>query len=122
MSAPQFARFVSSVEGHMVTRYGTTQLIGCVRNAAPKPEDDAAEWKPVSWNTREIVPLTMREAERYTKEYDKAIRNGALKERKREEWSAQNDTTLKTEKAARDATSKASEKSKSDAPASTSNK
>jgi hypothetical protein len=87
-----FVMFVSSVEGHLVARYGAGPhaLIGA------RHGENGPEWTP------EIVcPLTDVEVATYGREYRRAISEGALKERKREDFDAyvkaENDTAKKYE-------------------------
>jgi hypothetical protein len=54
-----------------------------------------------------LFPIPKAEAERYGAEYRGAIADGALKERTREEWEAQNQKDLAAEKAAAEKAKKA---------------
>lgn len=72
-----FARFFRSVEGKLVSRYGTASqaranaLIGASRD----PETGV-----VSWDTGAIIAITPLEAQRFKREYDRAVRDWALTE------------------------------------------
>lgn len=82
-----FARFFSSVEGHLVTRYGTASvksaasLIGATRT----PHEEGGG---VTWHPEVVVAITEAEAQLYGREYDQAAREGALVERKESDWLA----------------------------------
>lgn len=100
-----FARFFSSVEGKLVTRYGSGSpavaptLIGATRNAddmaprmtpagTPEPTDVGRGEGGVTWNTEAITAITASEAQRFQREYDRAVRDGALVERTEDEFLA----------------------------------
>lgn len=86
MTASIFAAFVSSNEGHAVSRFGSAiggrhgELIGATRD----PSDPTC----VTWDTDAIVPLTVAEYARYRREYERAIRHGALRRRTEAEYAA----------------------------------
>jgi hypothetical protein len=63
-------RYFSAVAGRVVQRYGSTIFIGAAR--AP------GGWQ---WDEDQIVAIPDREFARYAKEYIRAVRDGALKER-----------------------------------------
>jgi len=85
--APAFVRFFRSVEGHLVSRYGTAtpttsnQLIGArrIRREIPGRENDLIGDVTIEW-TDEVVALTPAEAAAFKTEYDGHVRDGALKE------------------------------------------
>lgn len=83
MTEPQFVLFVSAVEGHAVSRYGSgardrrPTTIGAVRG----PDG-------FTWNTAEVVALTQDEMNRFSKEYRGAILDGALIQRTEDDWRA----------------------------------
>jgi hypothetical protein len=86
---PEFTRFVRSVEGHAVARYGTRDgLIGAER-VALTPEDRRAHKPPIVWRTERVIPLTRDYCRRYLRELANSIRRGELIESTREEWEAQ---------------------------------
>ena len=64
-------RHFSSVEGHVVPRWGTDTFIGVTR--AP------GGWK---WNTGKMVKIPADECRRYLREYNRALKDGSLKEHK----------------------------------------
>lgn len=72
--------FVSSVEGHLVSRHGTGLLIGADRDPV-KPTE-------VTWDTERVVKIPAAERASYSREYGRALRDGALKARTREEFAA----------------------------------
>lgn len=82
--------YVSSVEGHLVTRFGTTQRIGGV----PSPglligaERDRTDPTKVVWDESKIVHIPEAEASAYAREYARAIREGALHKRTEAEFEA----------------------------------
>jgi hypothetical protein len=84
--------FVSSVEGHAVTRYGTTKSIGGV----PSPglligaERDPGNPNKVTWDTNQVVHIPEHEARIFAREYARALRDGALVKRTEGEYIARN--------------------------------
>ncbi len=83
---PEFALYVSSVEGRLVTRYGTARpgapsYIGARR--APK---DPTE---IVWETDVVVALTAAEISRSARESERALAAKSLRRRTREEYLAQ---------------------------------
>lgn len=110
MSAPEFTLFVSSVPNRTVYRFGTRVLIGAKRVYDPplQPNEDIATRERVTtWQPERIFPIPKAEAERYGAEYRGALADGALKERTREEWEAQNQKDFAAEKAAAEQAKKA---------------
>ena len=71
-------RFFSAVEGALVVRYGTGELIG----AAYLPGGG------VAFDLDRIVGISEAEAAAYLREYDRAVRAGSLRERTEEEFLA----------------------------------
>lgn len=82
MSHPQFALFVSCVEGRLVTRYGTRTFIGAERRT-----DDP---RVVDFHPEHIVAIPHDEHRKYRREYLRALREGSLVERTVDEWQQQN--------------------------------
>lgn len=82
--APQFVRFVSSVEGRIVTRWDSPGSCIGARLATAQERKDGAE--PFTWDTECVVPLTAEFCARFDRELRNALRNGDLLERKREDW------------------------------------
>jgi hypothetical protein len=84
--------FVSSVAGHAVTRFGSGKTI----NGIPFPglligaERDLKDPTKITWNEDAIVHIPEAEASEFHREYRRAIRDGALKERTEAEYVAQN--------------------------------
>lgn len=74
----EFVKFVSSVKGCLVQRYGSPNYVGAVRTP------QGIEWLPA-----QVVGLTEAELVRYGREYKNALRDGALKERTAEDFLAQ---------------------------------
>jgi hypothetical protein len=87
---PEFTRFVRSVEGHAVARYGAdaAALIGARRRVLT-PEQRRARECPIVWDTERIVALTGDYCRKYLRELNTSIRRGELIEATREEWEAQ---------------------------------
>jgi hypothetical protein len=83
--------YVSSVAGHLVTRFGTTQRLGGV----PSPglligaERDRTDPTKVTWDESKIVHIPEPEASTYVREYQRAIRYGELRRRTEVEYLAQ---------------------------------
>lgn len=107
MSQPDFSLFVSSEPGHTVLRYGVPGriLIGAKR------KDGVTTWDP-----EKVVAIPRAEAERHAKEYARDIRTRALRERKREEWEAQQAALLAAESAAAKTAQSASAAPSADTP------
>ena len=84
--------YVSSVEGHLVTRYGTGRRV----NGIPMPgllvgaERDPADPSKVVFDTTKIVFIPEQEAVTYAREYRRALQQGALKARTEDEFERQN--------------------------------
>lgn len=86
--SPVFERFVRSVQGKAVARYGTDGLIGAERVALTE-EQRRAHACPIVWDTERIVALTAEYCGRYRREINASVRRGELIEVKREAWEAQ---------------------------------
>ena len=84
---PAFALYVSSVEGHLVTRLGagasTPSYIGARRRAGDPTE--------IVWDTELVVALAADEVARFRREYERAIEAKALRRRTEKEYLAQLD-------------------------------
>jgi hypothetical protein len=81
-----FALYVSSVEGKLVTRYGTAtrrqpSYIGARR--------DARDPTRITWETELVVALTTAEVARYRREYDRELAARALRCRTEQDYRAQ---------------------------------
>lgn len=85
-----FAMFVSSVEGHVVSRYGQNVPIGVTFVPSPPPKRGEAPTpnRPPVWNEK-IVALTAAEVAQYGHYYEKHFARGELKKRTFAEWEAQ---------------------------------
>ena len=87
--------FVSSVEGHAVTRYGTTRYA----RGIPSPglligaERDPREPTKITWFPNVIVHIPENEVASYSREYARAIREGALKKRTEAEYAQQQEAS-----------------------------
>jgi ATPase subunit of ABC transporter with duplicated ATPase domains len=88
----EFGLYVSSVEGHIVRRFGAppNSYIGAKRTG-----------KQIAWETK-IVPIPQNEYSRYRAEYDGAIAAGALTKRTAEEYKAQQAKRTEQKLAARE--------------------
>lgn len=101
---PTFARFFRAVEGKLAPRYGTATAtspnlwIGASR-------DDKGQ---LVWDTKTIHPITHREAQRYSREYNRLVRDKALVECTLADWQQQ-------QKEAKEAKRKAQEKANAEA-------
>jgi len=82
MSDADPALYVSIVKGHLVQRYGTGILIGATRD----PRDPSQ----VTWDEDEVVKLSEHEQAAYRREYARALRDGALKQRRPADFDAAN--------------------------------
>lgn len=79
-------KFVRSVRGRTVFRYGTRELIGATRVARKTKEQPGDP--SIVWHDR-IVLLPAEWCHRYRKELGQHLRNGDLIECKREDWERQ---------------------------------
>lgn len=68
--------------GSPVTRFGTRTLIGAHR---PK----VAPFNVIEYEPEHIVAIPVAEFNRYRREYQRALRDGSLRQRSAEEWQAQ---------------------------------
>lgn len=84
--AVTFTRFVSSVEGRLVTRWDAQGSSFGARVATA--EERAAGDAPISWDPTCVVPLTPQFCAKFDRELRNAIRNGDLKERTEADWQA----------------------------------
>lgn len=98
---PDSDLYVSSIEGHLVSRFGTArsgvgnQLIGASK--APKtdpdgkplagPDGSVLEWV-ITWHTDEITWIPAAEHTRFSREYARAISDGGLLPRTKAEFEA----------------------------------
>jgi hypothetical protein len=72
--------YVSSVEGHLVTRHGTGLLIGASRDPK-KPHE-------ITWDTALVVKIPEAELVPYGREYARALREESLTPRTKEDFEA----------------------------------
>lgn len=84
--APEFVRFVSSVEGRLVARWDAAGASFGARVATRAEREAGAE--PMQWDVECVVPLTAAFCAKYDRELRNAIKGGDLRERKREDWEA----------------------------------
>jgi hypothetical protein len=84
--AIEFARYVSSVEGRLVSRWDAngSSFGARVATAAERAEGAAA----IVWDTECVVPLTAAFCARYARELRNALKHGDLVQRSREDWEA----------------------------------
>jgi hypothetical protein len=81
--------FVSSVPGHVVTRFGSTRVV----NGVPSPglligaERDPRNPSEVTWFPDQIVCIPEPEATAYRREYARAVRDGSLRLRTEAEYA-----------------------------------
>lgn len=74
-AAPKFVRFFRSVEGRLVSRWGTPRsFIGARRT--PK-QGGGFE---LTWDTEAVTGFTQDFCDRYVKELDRSVANGDLEE------------------------------------------
>lgn len=79
--AEAFGLFVSCVDGQPCTRFGTKVLIGADR--------DPTNRRKIRYRPKEIVALPHTEAQRYAREYARAIEDGSLVQHTAAEWREQ---------------------------------
>jgi hypothetical protein len=96
-AAPQFVRFVSSVEGRLVSRWDANGSSFGARVATSVERAEGAE--AIVWDTACVVPLTAAFCARFDRELRNALKAGDLVERSREDWL----TWLRAEEAREDA-------------------
>jgi hypothetical protein len=84
--ADVFGLFVSSVDGQPVSRFGvgTRVLIGAAH--------DPAEPRKILYDPKAIVGIPHAEAQKYAREYRRAISDGSLTVRTAAQWNEQNQT------------------------------
>jgi hypothetical protein len=85
-AAPQFVRFVSSVEGRLVSRWDAQGSSFGARVATAAERAEGAE--PIVWDTECVVPLTAPFCAKYDRELRNALKHGDLVERSRADWEA----------------------------------
>lgn len=86
MSGPKFVRYVSSVKGRLVSRWDSLSTHIGARVTTPEQRSAGAE--PVLWDEELVLPLTEQFCARFNKELRQAIRNGDLKERSEQDYTA----------------------------------
>lgn len=79
--AEPFGLFVSCVEGQPVTRFGTRVFIGAAR--------DPANPRKLVYHPDQIIAVPHLEAQRFGREYARAILDGSLVQRSAAEWREQ---------------------------------
>lgn len=79
--ADVFGLFVSSVEGHPVSRFGSKVLIGADRDPVLRNK--------IRYTPKLIVGIPTAEAIKYAREYSRAIADGSLSARKESDWYEQ---------------------------------
>src|SRR5689334_4165539 len=84
--APEFVRFVSSVEGRLVSRWDANGSSFGARVATS--EERKAGVEPIVWDEACVIPLTAAFCARFDRELRNAIRNGDLLERSAEDHAA----------------------------------
>ena len=88
-------RYFSSVEGHVVRRYGAyNQYIGVklvpsgekeVKSLLGPSAEGSFDWK---WDTDKVVRISEKEFVRYGREYNRAVESGALIEKKERDFNS----------------------------------
>jgi hypothetical protein len=108
--------YVSSVDGHLVSRPGSSVLIGATR--------DIREPTKVTWDTHHVVKIPEAEVQAYRREYDRALRDKSLQRRDKAEFDAQvkREEAQAEKEAAERAKAEADAKAKADAEAKKSGK
>jgi hypothetical protein len=84
--AIEFARYVSSVEGRLVSRWDANGSSFGARVATAAERAEGAE--AIVWDTECVVPLTAAFCARYDRELRNALKHRDLVERTREDWLA----------------------------------
>lgn len=107
---PTFARFFRAVEGKLAPRYGTASAtspnlwLGATRDAKSGQ---------IVWDTKTVHAIPHKEAARFKREYDRLVRDGALKECTPADWEAfRKEASEAKKKATKDAESAAAEAAK----------
>lgn len=86
MPGPEFVRFVSPVKGRLVSRWDAPgTLIGARLTTAAERATGA---EPIIWDEELVLPLTDAFCRRFDKELRRALANGDLKKRKREDYES----------------------------------
>lgn len=83
MPESPFALFVSSVPGHLVSRYGS----GGARAAEPLGAERDAQGV-VTWHPEQVLALSHAELARFGREYRRALARGSLSARTEAEYRA----------------------------------
>lgn len=81
--------YVRAVPGRLVTRFGSSQYIGATRvfpHPTPEQLENGAE--PIVWDAQAVTVIPEREAAKYRREYEGAIRHGDLVQCTPEEQAA----------------------------------
>jgi hypothetical protein len=78
--------YVSSVEGQLVSRFGTRSLIGC-RVLPPSQEGPGGP----QWETERVEQITAPEFTFYRREYLRLVKQGGLVRRTVEDWRRSNE-------------------------------
>jgi hypothetical protein len=71
---PKFSRYVRSVEGRLVSRWGESGLFGAIRTV------DKVTGITLAWDTKRVTGLTQDYCDRFNKELRRAFANGDLVE------------------------------------------
>lgn len=105
MSDEEFV-YVSSVEGHHVTRPGSG-------TRAVKPGTIGVRWDPkrkrLVWDTEDVIRIPMGDWQRYRKEYGKAVSSGALTVRTKADFDARQREIARQAEAAQEAAREAAQ-------------
>jgi hypothetical protein len=72
--------YVSAVEGHHVTRFGTSTLIGCAI--------DLSHPGNIRWDEQAVVAIPFAEYMAFKQEYDRLVADGALVKKSATEYEA----------------------------------
>ena len=72
--------YVSAVQGHLVSRPGSSVIIGATR--------DIREPTKGTWHTDLVVKIPEAELRAYRREYDRALRGGSLTKRTKADFEA----------------------------------
>lgn len=82
-------RYFSCVPGSAVPRWGSASFIGATRSG-----------QGFVWNSDAVVAVPVADTARYRREYGRALRDGQLKERTREDFDKWQKTQAAQDKAA----------------------
>jgi len=97
--------YVSAVRGHLVSRPGSSVLIGAAR--------DPREPSQITWDTEAVVRIPEAECRAFQREYARALRGGSLTRRSKEDFEASvkaQEAATEKAKAVADAAAKAEAK------------